>query len=104
MIGWAELAAFNLALAAALVSPGPALLYQVRAAVGGGRAHAIATGLGLAAMAATWTALALLGLGGLLAVVPALYAVLKIVGALYLIWIAVQTWRAAGAPSSAACS
>jgi threonine/homoserine/homoserine lactone efflux protein len=52
-------------------------------------------------MAATWTLLALLGLNGVFAVFPWAYATLKIAGALYLIWIAIQTWRSARAPISA---
>lgn len=94
----AHLIAFNLALAAALVSPGPALLYAIRTALSAGRAAGIATGLGLGTMAALWTLAALLGLEGLFRAFPWAYAAMKAAGALYLIWIAVQTWRSARDP------
>lgn len=98
----AHLIAFNLALAAALVSPGPALLYAIRTALSAGRAAGIATGLGLGTMAALWTLAALLGLEGLFRAFPWAYAAMKAAGALYLIWIAVQTWRSARDPLSEA--
>ena len=53
-------------------------------------------GLGLAA--SLWTLAALLGLDGLFALFPWAYGALKIIGALYLIWIAFWTWRNAATP------
>jgi threonine/homoserine/homoserine lactone efflux protein len=94
--------AFNTALLAAFASPGPALLYFIRAALSGGRAVGIATGAGLATMAAGWTAMALLGLDGLLRLFPAAYAAMKVAGAAYLLWLAWQTWRHATDPVAAA--
>lgn len=90
--------AFNLALLAALVSPGPALLYSIRMTLTGGRAAGIATGCGLALMAATWTLMALLGLDGLFRLFPWAYTTMKVLGALYLIYIAWTTWRGATRP------
>ncbi|MEO1155520.1 MAG: LysE family translocator, partial [Pseudomonadota bacterium] len=57
-----HLIAFNLALLAALASPGPALLLAIRNTLAGGQAAGIATGLGLALVAAIWTMAALMGL------------------------------------------
>lgn len=93
---------FNIALMAALASPGPALLYAIRSTLSGGRAAGIATGCGLATMAATWTLMALLGLDGLLQLFPSAYLAMKLVGAAYLIWLAWQTWRHAAEPIAAA--
>lgn len=93
-----ELAAFNLALLAALASPGPALLYAIRSSVAGGRGAGLLAGLGLAAMAAVWTGLALLGLEGLFRLVPWAYVAIKTLGALYLLWIAWQAWASADSP------
>lgn len=93
--------AFNLVLLAALASPGAALLYAIRTCVASGRAAGIATGVGLGLMASLWTLAALLGLEGLFRLFPWAYTVLKVGGALYLIWLAVQTWRHARAPVSA---
>ena len=90
--------AFNLALFAALVSPGPAMLISVRTTLTQGRAAGIAVGLGLGTMAAVWTALALLGLDSVFRVFPWAYAIMKIGGAAYLIWIAYATWKGAHVP------
>ena len=94
----AQFIAFNLTLLAALAAPGPALLYALRQSVAGGFAAGVATGAGLATMAALWTGAALLGLNAVFAVVPWAYLFLKTAGALYLIWVAVQLWRNARQP------
>ncbi len=94
----AHILAFNLALFAAMISPGPALLVAMRASVAGGRATDITVGAGLATMASLWTLAALLGLETIFLVAPWTYTMLKIAGALYLLWIAVKTWRAARLP------
>ena len=94
----AELVAFNTVLLAALLSPGAAMLFITKATVTGGRAAGIATGLGLGTAAAMWTLAALLGLEAVFTLFPWTYTALKIGGALYLIWIALQTWRHARDP------
>ncbi|WP_299612302.1 LysE family transporter [uncultured Tateyamaria sp.] len=94
----AELVAFNGVLLAALLSPGAAMLFITKATVTGGRVAGIATGLGLGTAAAMWTLAALLGLEVVFNIFPWTYTALKIGGAIYLIWIAVQTWRHARAP------
>jgi threonine/homoserine/homoserine lactone efflux protein len=93
--------AFNAALLAAWIAPGPAMLYALRTSLAYGRAAGIAAGVGLGAVACLWTLAALLGLDAVFAAFPWAYTVLKVGGALYLIWIAVQTWRSAGAPVAA---
>jgi threonine/homoserine/homoserine lactone efflux protein len=93
-----HLLAFNLALVAAWASPGPAMLLALRATLAGGRRAGMATGCGLAVVAAGWTGLALAGLHTALALLPAAFLVLKITGAAYLVWIAWETWRDARAP------
>ncbi|MDC0737428.1 LysE family translocator [Cognatishimia sp. SS12] len=90
--------AFNLTLLAAIASPGPAMLVSIKASLTGGFRQGVITGAGLGLMAAVWTSLALLGLGGLLALFPWAYLAMKIAGAIYLIWIAVGMWRTARAP------
>ncbi|WP_334193741.1 LysE family translocator [Pararhodobacter sp.] len=94
----AQLAAFVLTLAAAFIVPGPAMLLALRNTLTGGLGAGIATGTGLALVAAGWTAAALAGLGALFVLVPWAFAAMKLVGALYLLWIAVQIWRDAGSP------
>lgn len=97
---WTHVLAFNLTLLAALAAPGPALLFALRQSVTGGFAIGAATGLGLATMAAIWTLSALLGLGAIFALVPWAYLALKVTGALYLLWIALNLWRDAHKPLS----
>ena len=94
----AHLIAFNLALLAAIASPGPSLLFLIRTTLAEGRAAGIAAGLGLGVMAALWTGAALLGLDALFALFPWAYTLVKVIGASYLIWIAVKTWRHAKDP------
>ena len=97
-MNWESLIAFNVILAAAIVSPGAALLYFLRTTVASGRMAGLLTGFGLALAAACWTLAALVGLESLFALVPWSYAVLKVAGACYLLYLAVQTWRQAKAP------
>ncbi len=96
------LSAFNLVLLAALASPGAAMLFVVKTTVTAGRRAGILTGFGLGTAAACWTLAAFAGLETLFAVFPWAYGALKIGGAFYLIWIALQTWRHARSPISEA--
>ncbi|NNE52074.1 MAG: LysE family transporter, partial [Sulfitobacter sp.] len=98
-----SLIAFNLVLLAALASPGAALLYFIKTTVSSGHLAGFVTGLGLGTAAAGWTLAALLGLESVFALFPWAYASLKTAGALYLMWLAYQTWcRARDAVTEAA--
>ncbi len=88
-----DLIAFNAVLFVALISPGAAMLFITRITLSAGRASGIATGIGLGTAAALWTLAALFGLEAVFKLFPWTYTVLKIGGAAYLIWIAIQTWR-----------
>lgn len=94
----AHVIAFNGVLLAALASPGPAMLVALRTSIIEGRRAGILLGMGLGTAAATWTLLALLGLNAIFTVFPLAYMALKIVGAGYLIYLAVQIWRDARSP------
>ena len=96
-----QLLAFNLALLVAIASPGPALLIAIRTTLSGGRRAGIAVGAGLGIMAATWTLMALLGLGIVFELFPAVYVAARIVGAAYLLYLAYRIWRDASAPVEA---
>ncbi len=91
-----HLIAFNLALLAAIASPGPALLVAMQTTLSAGRRAGVAIGLGLGLMASVWTLMALLGLDAIFKLVPWAYFVAKTAGALYLIHIAWQMWIGAG--------
>jgi len=90
-----QLLGFNLALIVAIASPGPALLVAIQTTVSAGRRSGVAIGCGLATMAAMWTLMALLGLDVVFTIFPWAYAIMKTVGAIYLIYIAWNMWRGA---------
>lgn len=95
---WETMTLFNLVLIASILSPGPAMLYAIKVTVSSGRGAGILTGMGLGLMASCWTLAAFLGLEVVFELFPWTYGALRVGGALYLIWIAVQTWRNARAP------
>jgi threonine/homoserine/homoserine lactone efflux protein len=86
----------------ALVSPGPAALRILRISLSGARLDALKFGAGLATAAACWAALAFAGLDVLFSALPWLFLALKLLGGLYLIYVAVQIWRGAATPVNAA--
>ncbi len=94
----AHLLAFNVTLIAAFLSPGPAMLYALRTSLRGGVWLGIATGCGLAVVAAGWTLAAFLGLQAVFVLVPWAYGALKLAGAAYLIWLAWRVWHDTGTP------
>ena len=91
---------FNMALLAALISPGPALLVSVQTSLMSGRVAGVGTGVGLALMASVWTLCALLGLEVVFTIFPWAYVAVKGLGALYLLYVAVAMWRGATKPLS----
>ena len=93
-----HLLAFNLALLAAIASPGPALLIAIKTTLSSGRQSGIQIGVGLGLIAAMWTAVALIGLAAIFQTFPWLYKTMTVVGATYLVYIAYQTWRGSGDP------
>ncbi|MEL7098951.1 MAG: LysE family translocator [Pseudomonadota bacterium] len=95
---WESVLAFNLVLAAAIASPGAALLYFIKTTVASGRAAGVLTGIGLGLAAALWTLAALLGLEVVFTLFPWTYTALKLAGAAYLLYLAWQTWKHARAP------
>jgi len=74
------------------------MLIALRATLTGGRGQGIVTGIGLAVMASAWTGMALLGLDAVFALFPWAYVTAKVIGAAYLIWLAVKMWRTARDP------
>lgn len=97
----AQLIAFNIAILGALASPGPAFLALMRSTLQGGRMAGILCGLGFATAACCWSLLAILGMTALFTVVPWAYLAMKLIGAAYLIWLALQLWRNADTPMTA---
>ena len=86
--------AFTLASAALLAVPGPTVLVVISYALGKGRASALATVPGVALGDFTAMTVSLLGAGAILAASTTLFTVLKLAGAVYLVWLGIQLWRA----------
>lgn len=83
---------------AAAISPGPAILMAARTGTTEGFARSLWLSVGIGLGATVWAAAALFGLSVLFAMAPAALIALKLAGAAYLIWIAVQIWRHAPDP------
>ena len=88
----AFLAAWGLHLVAA-ASPGPAILMSARLAVTEGFRVSVWLAIGIAFGAVFWALAALFGLAVLFRIAPALFWGFKILGGLFLIWIAWKMWR-----------
>lgn len=93
-----DLQTFALFLAAALVvalTPGPGIFYIVARTLAGGRTEGLASsvGLGLGGLVHVFAGAA--GMSALVMASSEAFTVLKIAGALYLVWLGLKTWREA---------
>lgn len=77
----------------AVISPGPSFLITARTAVAASRLDGMKVALGLGAGTVIWSSAALLGLKAVFQAVPLLFMAMKIGGALFLLWIAIQIFR-----------
>ena len=93
-----SLLTFSLAAALIVLLPGPDSLVVLRAVVRHGRARAALTAAGVLCGLLVWVGAAALGLSALLRASETAYTVLRIVGAVYLVWLGVQSLRSRGAP------
>ncbi len=82
----------------AVISPGPSFLITARTAVAQSRTDGVKVALGLGAGTILWAAAALLGLNVLFRALPPLFIAMKVLGALFLLWIAFQIFRHAADP------
>lgn len=85
-------------LAIGAMSPGPSFVVVARNAIALSRQHGYATALGMGTGAGTFAMLALLGLHAILTAVPLAFWVLKILGGVYLLYLAYQILRHAREP------
>ncbi len=83
------------------ISPGPSFVLVARVAVAQSRRDGLAAALGMGAGGVILGGLALFGLQALLAQAGWLYAGLKILGGLYLLYLGVMIWRSAAEPVDA---
>ena len=88
--------AFAVAALLLAVTPGPDMALFVSRTMNFGRLHGFATVLGALTGIAIHTALVAFGISVLIIAAPTAFWVLKIVGALYLVWLAIQAIRTGG--------
>ncbi|MBB4053399.1 MAG: LysE family translocator [Devosia marina] len=88
--------AFALAAFVLAVTPGPDMALFVSRTMNWGRSHGYATVLGAITGIGIHTMLVAFGISVLIVTAPAAFWVLKIVGALYLVWLAIQAIRDGG--------
>jgi threonine/homoserine/homoserine lactone efflux protein len=87
------LLAYSLACFVLFITPGPDMSLFLAKTLSGGRRHGIAAMLGATTGCLVHTLLAVIGVSALLAASTTAFAVLKIVGALYLAWLAIDAIR-----------
>ena len=97
----ATLGTVLLAYLPAAVSPGPNFVLIAHTAAAGTRRAALAVALGVVAAGGLLAAIAVFGLGTVLAHTPWLATALRIVCGAYLAWLGVRLWLRARAPDSA---
>lgn len=103
-ISLGQIGAFVVILAAAILTPGPAIVACARSAASRGLRPSLPYSLGLAIGASLWCLAALFGLTLLFKLVPQLFTALKLGGGLYLCYVAWQIWSHASEPLDAAAS
>jgi threonine/homoserine/homoserine lactone efflux protein len=94
----ADFQTFSLFLAAALlvaVTPGPGIFYVAARTLAGGRAEGIASSFGTGVGGLVHVIAGAVGVSALVMASAEAFNLLKIVGALYLIWLGIKTWRQA---------
>jgi RhtB (resistance to homoserine/threonine) family protein len=84
-----------------IVIPGPDTAVVTKNVLVHGRRTALGTSLGVSAGLVVWTLAAAVGIASLLRASELAFTVLKLIGALYLVWLGVQALRAAGRATSA---
>ena len=86
-----HLAAFVVVAAVVIVTPGPDTALTIRNTLAGGRRSGIFTALGIASGQATWALATSVGLAALLATFSQMFVGIKLVGAIYLVALGVQS-------------
>jgi threonine/homoserine/homoserine lactone efflux protein len=86
---------FVLVAAVVICTPGPDTALTLRNTLLGGRANGLRTAQGVAIGQALWTLAASAGVAALVAASQPLFVAIRVVGAAYLVWLGVQSVRAA---------
>ena len=83
-----------------IVIPGPDTAVVTKNVLVHGRRAAFGTSMGVSAGLSVWTLAAAVGVASVVRASAVAFTVLKLVGALYLVWLGLQALRAAGRPAS----
>jgi threonine/homoserine/homoserine lactone efflux protein len=83
------------------ISPGPNFIAVTSITMGGTRRAGLLAGLAMGLASATWTLMAVVGMGAVLKASPAVLLVLRYAGAAYLIWLGVKLVLGARGPMPA---
>src|SRR5262245_9904294 len=83
-----------------IVTPGPDTAVTIRNSLSGGRAGGLATAAGVATGQAIWALATSAGIVALLVASEPLFLAVKYAGAAYLVWLGVQSLRAAVRPAA----
>jgi len=86
------------------MSPGPSFIMVARTALAISRMDGVAAALGMGVGGVLFAVAALLGLQALLGAVPAFYAIVKVLGGAYLLYLGYLIWRGASEPLSLAAT
>jgi threonine/homoserine/homoserine lactone efflux protein len=86
------------ALAVGVVSPGPSFVLVARVSVAVSRRDGVAAALGMGIGGVMFAGLALLGLQAVLISLPWLYTAVRVLGGMYLLYLAIMLWRGAREP------
>lgn len=82
----------------AMMIPGPTFVVSARIAAADGLVAALGFALGVSCGSLIWAVAAMFGLSVLFEFMPAVLGALKVLGGLFLIWIAISLWRHAAEP------
>jgi threonine/homoserine/homoserine lactone efflux protein len=80
------------------MSPGPSFVLVARTSIARSRADGLAMALAMGVGGVLFAVLALAGVQVVLATVPVLYGILKVLGGVYLVYLAWMLWRHAAEP------
>ena len=97
MVDLPTLSVFLLAVMVLFLSPGPNMAFVLSHGLAYGSRGGIAAALGITAADLTLTLLTATGVTALVAARPTSFDVLRYLGALYLLWLAVRSFRSSGA-------
>jgi len=96
MVSGTDLSLFLLAALIIAAIPGPGIFYVAARTLAGGRKTGIASTFGTALGGLVHVVAGGLGISAIILASAQLFAVLKLIGGLYLVWLGIRTFRAAG--------